>query len=112
MDRKAPTFAGEVRTLTAMLRLYCRGRHGGGRELCGECRELRAYAEGKLENCRFGDRKPKCVACPVDCYKPAIRGRIRQVMRYAGPRMAARHPVLAVTHAAGRRVGTSRPRPG
>jgi hypothetical protein len=100
MDRNSPTFAGEVKTLTAMLRIYCRGRHGGGRELCGECRELQVYAEGKLEKCRFGDRKPKCSQCPVHCYKPAMRERIREVMQYAGPRMMTRHPVLAVRHIA------------
>jgi hypothetical protein len=27
-----------------------------------------------------------------------MRGQVREVMRYAGPRMLLRHPVLAVLH--------------
>jgi len=34
----------------------------------------------------------------VHCYKPEMRERIRGVMRFAGPRMALRHPLLAVRH--------------
>jgi len=35
---------------------------------------------------------------PVHCYKPARRDEIRQVMRYAGPRMMRAHPVLTLLH--------------
>ena len=36
--------------------------------------------------------------CPVHCYEAAMRERVRQVMRYAGPRMLLRHPILALLH--------------
>jgi hypothetical protein len=32
-----------------------------------------------------------------------MRARIREVMRYAGPRMTLYHPVLAIRHLIGRR---------
>jgi hypothetical protein len=38
------------------------------------------------------------VHCPVHCYQPRMRESIREVMRYAGPRMLTRHPFLAVAH--------------
>lgn len=83
--------------MLAMIRLYCRARHGG-RELCTECRALAEYAGSRLDRCPFGEGKPTCVDCPVHCYAPAMRERIREVMRWAGPRMLWRHPVLAIRH--------------
>jgi len=32
-----------------------------------------------------------------------MRGRITEVMRFAGPRMTWRHPLLAIQHLAGRK---------
>lgn len=85
-------------TIQRMIALACRGRHGGGAELCPACRELLDYALLRLERCRFGEAKPTCARCPVHCYKPAMREEIRAVMRYAGPRMLARHPMLTIRH--------------
>jgi hypothetical protein len=34
----------------------------------------------------------------VHCYIPTMREKIRVVMRYAGPRMAHRHPILTSFH--------------
>jgi hypothetical protein len=88
----------ERRTVEAMIEIFCRSHHGTKEGLCPECRELRDYAARRLAQCPFRDNKPKCSACPVHCYKPAMRERIREVMRYAGPRMLYRHPVLTGRH--------------
>jgi predicted amidophosphoribosyltransferase len=88
----------EKRTVEAMIRLACRDLHAGGETLCPDCEALRAYAMQRLDACKFGADKPKCSACPVHCYKPAMREKIRAVMKYAGPRMMVRHPLLAVGH--------------
>ena len=88
----------ERQTLKTMIALYCRDQHKPQEGLCAECAALQEYALARLERCTFGAGKPKCAACPIHCYKPAMRDAIRVVMRYAGPRMLARHPVLAVRH--------------
>jgi hypothetical protein len=88
----------EWRTIAAMIGLYCRDHHAGGSALCPECQGLRDYAEARLERCRFGAEKPVCAKCPVHCYQPARREQVRAVMRYAGPRMVWRHPVLSLRH--------------
>ena len=67
-------------------------------DLCSSCAELLEYAFCRLERCPFGAEKPTCARCPVHCYKPAFRTMIKAVMRYAGPRMLYRHPVLALLH--------------
>jgi hypothetical protein len=88
----------ELRTVEAMTRIYCRDHHGNAPTPCPRCSELIEYAAGRLGGCPYGAEKPVCSRCPVHCYKPAMRDRIRAVMRHAGPQMAYRHPVLAFYH--------------
>ena len=98
MNAAERRIAREWKTIRLMIGLHCRALHGGRGALCAECEALRAYAERRLEKCPFAEEKPTCVACPVHCYEAAMRERVRAVMRYAGPRMLLRHPVLAVRH--------------
>jgi hypothetical protein len=88
----------EKKTVKAMIRIYCRDHHAGGGELCDECAAMFDYAGRRLDRCVFGDEKPACNRCPVHCYKPDMRERVRVVMRYAGPRMIRCHLILAVMH--------------
>lgn len=81
-----------------MIAMYCRANHGGGRDLCPECQELRDYSRRKVERCPLLADKPACNRCPVHCYTPEMREIIRRVMRYAGPRMPLRHPVMTLFH--------------
>ena len=83
-----------------MLGIYCRDKHAGAGTLCSECRELIDYAEARLAKCPFGENKPTCAKCTVHCYKPAMRERIRDVMKYSGPRMLTAHPILTARHIA------------
>ncbi len=82
-----------------MVDIYCTDHHDTSRDsLCGECREFFDYAEVRLQKCPYGEAKPTCANCPIHCYKPAQRELAREIMRYAGPRMMLRHPILAVAH--------------
>lgn len=101
-DRRFVKRKTEVRTIEAMVGMYCRHHHPSQKKdsegLCAECAELLAYARRRLERCVFGDAKPACAKCVVHCYNAAMREQVRIVMRWAGPRMLGRHPVLAVRH--------------
>jgi len=88
--------AREWSTVTAMLRIYCRDKHGGS--LCSECEELKRYVSARLDRCRFGEDKPTCAKCPVHCYQRERREQIKLVMRYSGPRMLWEHPWLSFWH--------------
>jgi hypothetical protein len=88
----------EVRTVEAMIRIYCRAHHGAGHVPCADCAGLLAYAQERIAKCPFGVGKPVCNQCPVHCYQPGMRACIQTVMRHAGPRMLWRHPLLAVRH--------------
>ena len=111
MPQTHPRIERERKTVEAMIRLFCRDRHGS-RDLCPTCEELLVYAGKRLEACPYGKDKPTCARCPIHCYKPSMRGQIQDVMRYSGPRMIWRHLVLAVFHLAdGRRKAPAQPVP-
>jgi len=89
----------EQLTINKMISIYCSDKHDGGSAgLCPNCREFRDYAELRLQKCPYGIDKPTCANCPIHCYKPARRAQAREIMRYAGPRMLLRHPLLTIAH--------------
>ena len=91
----------ERQTIRLMIEIYCRKNHSSGRDglsLCPACQQLADYAMQRIERCPFKANKPTCAKCTVHCYKPAMREHVRQVMRFAGPRMLIYHPVLAIAH--------------
>lgn len=106
----------EKEMISQMIYLYCRKNHGcsqnrecfqnrncpqnrdPGRKLCPECRELDAYARQRSDKCPFMETKTFCSNCQVHCYRPDMREKIREVMRFSGPRMILHHPVTAVRH--------------
>jgi predicted amidophosphoribosyltransferase len=97
--RQTRRMSREHKTMEAMIGIYCRGRHGTAENrLCSECKALVAYAHQRLDRCPFQENKTTCANCPVHCYNPDIREKVRGVMRYAGPRMAYVHPFLALLH--------------
>ena len=105
--------SGEAEMVSQMIALYCRGHHRGevveaaprvrvGRRdvaLCPACAELREYALGRIARCPHMGTKTYCSACPTHCYRPGMRVRIRDVMRWSGPRMPLYKPGSALRHA-------------
>ena len=95
-DKRFVRRARELKTIEAMVRLYCRGHaHPNRAPLCADCAELYEYATRRLERCVFGDSKPTCTNCLVHCYSADMREQVRVIMKWAGPRMAWRHPILS-----------------
>jgi len=94
--------AREWQTISAMVQIYCRAhKHSRLSEveaLCPDCQSLLDYAAVRLDRCRFGTEKPTCARCPVHCYIPMRREQVRAIMRYSGPRMVSRHPILSLWH--------------
>jgi len=87
----------EARTIEVMIRMYCRAHHDGD-ELCQQCHNLLLYSRKRLQRCIFQTAKPVCGNCTVHCYKREMQEAICKVMRFAGPRMAYRHPLMAIRH--------------
>lgn len=97
-DLAGVRLAREWKTMSAMVRIYCRDQHHPTEGLCDQCRQFLDYAGVRLERCRFGQEKPTCANCPVHCYQRDRREQARVVMRYAGPRMLWEHPIMSLRH--------------
>jgi len=89
----------ERKTVAAMIQIFCNGNHGsGGKLLCPACTQLLDYANERLNKCPYGENKGACSKCKIHCYKPDMRKQITDVMRYSGPKMVTKHPLLAIDH--------------
>jgi hypothetical protein len=88
----------EKQTVAAMIAMYCHAHHATNGILCSQCEVLMEYAYCRLDHCPHGIKKRPCGQCPASCYKVSMRTQIREVMRYAGPRMILHHPILALLH--------------
>ncbi|KUO64489.1 MAG: hypothetical protein APF84_10365 [Gracilibacter sp. BRH_c7a] len=88
----------EKKTLEAMTRLYCKDNHDSAQAMCTQCEELFHYACQRIDNCILGDKKTTCAKCPIHCFKPEYKDKIKKVMRHSGPKMIYKHPILAFYH--------------
>ena len=90
----------EKLTIRKMVKLYCR-HHLKTDGIPDEYQHLMDYACRRLDHCHFGEHKKACKNCPIHCYAPKERERIRAVMRWAGPRMIVYSPIDAIKHLCG-----------
>lgn len=97
----------DLRVLVTFTAVYCRHHHDAPRtgadvganacsplvdgryEVCDDCREFLAYAVARRMHCPL-DPKPVCKHCPVHCYKPDYRQRVKDVMRFSGKHLLLR----------------------
>jgi nitrous oxide-stimulated promoter len=91
----------EIRSVTQMIEYHCRKKHKDSynNSLCDECKSLLDYACSRTKRCPFMESKTFCNNCKVHCYSPEMRKRIKEVMRFSGPRMMLYHPVMCIKHA-------------
>ncbi|MNI22020.1 hypothetical protein D3C73_755650 [compost metagenome] len=92
-----PKIRKEKEIVAKMIRLYCKKKHRE-KELCEECRNLNEYAMKRLSHCKFGEEKTACAKCPIHCYQPVYRQKIKGVMRFSGPWMLLYHPLESIRH--------------
>ena len=97
-QRELRAWRREKKLIPVMIAKYCRGVHGTKGEMCEDCRALTEYALFRLDKCPFKVNKQFCSFCRIHCYRPEMRQKIKDVMRYSGPRMLFSHPIFALSH--------------
>ena len=94
-----PRITREKKTIDKMVHVYCKGKHGSkSNQLCDDCTEFLAYAFNRLDKCPFQEEKSTCGKCLVHCYQPQMREKAKRVMRYGGPRLIYKSPLLSLHH--------------
>ena len=100
MGKQHQRITREKKTIDKMVHIYCKGHHETKKnELCPECTEFLSYAFMRLDKCPFQEEKSTCGKCLVHCYQPQMKEKVKEVMRYSGPRMLLHGPGLALHHA-------------
>ena len=89
-----PLIMEEIRLVEVMIQLYYAS------QIEADIPEERMlnYARTRLEFCQLGEKKTTCQRCPIHCYQPKYQKQMKKVMRYSGPRMLFKHPVLTIRH--------------
>lgn len=88
----------EKELVSLMISIYCRRKHKTRGGLCASCKELESYAGLRSEKCPHIETKTFCSSCHTHCYKPEMRARIKEVMRFSGPRLMLHHPIVVLRH--------------
>lgn len=87
----------EIKTIEKMILIYEKS-HPATIDFPDQYQQLYKYAINRLEKCYYGENKPACKQCPIHCYQPKMREQMKVVMRWSGPKMLLRHPILAIRH--------------
>ena len=89
------------KTLEAIGCIYCHGTHSGmvrdANGLCPECRETVETTLQRTIVCPYG-HVGNCQDCTLHCQRGDAQRRIKEMMRYAAPRMAVRHPLMTAEY--------------
>lgn len=93
----------EKKMVELMVHIYCRKHnhlnfYSSNKDLCEKCLALSTYAQKRLDRCVYGVKKSSCKRCPTHCYNLEMRSRVREVMRFSGPRMLFYAPFQTIRH--------------
>ena len=88
----------EKDTIKLMIGIYCKKKHKHKDGLCDECQQLLDYSNKRLEFCKFGEEKSFCSKCEIHCYKKDMKVKIKEVMRFSGPRLIIYSPLQFIKH--------------
>ena len=97
----SPRLKREFKTIQTMVKLYCKDHHQTDvtdAPICSDCKKLIEYAKMRLSRCPFQEHKPTCGKCAIHCYQPKMRNKIVKIMRYSGPKMIWKNPIMAIQH--------------
>ena len=86
----------EVKILQKMITLYYNANKDS--LSISECLAFKEYTIKKIMRCPLGDEKTSCAKCRIQCYNEPERSMIQKVMRYSGPRILFRSPVLTLVY--------------
>lgn len=93
---KALDFDTELSQWVKKHRLFTPGLYS--MKLCPDCYSLCKEVTAHTSRCPHMAYKSFCHYCPRPCYRKERLEAVKPVMKYSGPRLILRHPILAIRH--------------
>ncbi len=87
----------EKKVFKKMVLIYCKNKHQKNTP-CSECREIIEYGIEKIDNCFYAEKKPFCSKCSIHCYNKNMQKKVKDIMRFSGPRIIFYHPFISLKH--------------
>lgn len=87
----------EKKVFEKMVLIYCKKKHQDNYP-CIDCREIIKYGHDKINKCIHGEEKPFCSKCNVHCYEKNMQKKVKDIMRFSGPRIIFYHPIVSLKH--------------
>lgn len=83
-----------------MVDIYCSGNKHKLDEngKCADCDLLLRYSKSRTDRCPYINETLFCSNCPTPCYRPDMKERMRDLMKYAGPRLFFKRPFTVIWH--------------
>jgi len=88
----------EKQIVKEMIEIYCKHNHDCV-GLCDSYREILNYSCKRIDSCPFMETKTFCSKCSVHCFDDEMSEKIREVMKFSGPRIFLYHPLMTIRHA-------------
>ena len=110
-----PREVKDLKILALFTSVYCRAHHADAKAalvmddpeldrlplrkypVCADCAGFLGYAFERRRRCPL-EEKPACKHCPVHCYKPGHRERVREIMRFSGQHLIRRGRIDLLWH--------------
>ena len=90
--------AKERAIVQTMIEVYCKNKCKAKEIPCEKCKDLIQYSKTRIDKCPYMETKSFCSSCKTHCYDMKYRGKIKEVMRFSGPRMILYHPIITLKH--------------
>lgn len=88
----------EKNIVSVMISIFCKYKHKRKNGLCEDCQKILNYSYRRIENCPYIKSKTFCSSCKTHCYRNDMREKIKEIMRFSGPKMIFYNPIAAIKH--------------
>lgn len=89
----------ELKTMYQIIGIYCHNKHHTPKgQLYEDMHQCDAPHIPKPARKPHMESKTFCSVCKTHCYAPNYREKIREIMRYGGPRMLLVSPIQVIRH--------------
>ena len=84
-----------------MIKIFCKGNHpddnsNNSSNLCNMCHDMEKYIHNRIDYCKQNNFF--CAYCDNKCHPMDKSDYLKKIMRYSGPRILKKYPIMSIKH--------------